>query len=113
MRRALLIAAGLSLAACVTTAPRLGAGERWHREGSFCIALAADESIEREDPGTDFFLYHYRRGDRHIVIYEGNHPQRGGIILQTGQRFPAVLSVHGDPALARRMLVGERAAACN
>ncbi len=106
------MAAGL-LAACATVAaPALRQGERWHREANFCLALAPDETIERVDPGSDFILYRYRRGDETVVIYEGNYPQPGGVVLQTGFNFPSVISIHGDEAFARRFLIGEQMSVC-
>lgn len=102
-----------SSCAAAGDAPTLGRGDHWYRSESFCIALHPDETIERQDGGGDFILYLYRRGAEEIVIYQGNYPSPGGVLLRTGLPFPALLSVHGPRALARRLLVGARASACD
>lgn len=110
-----LAVAGLIASSCAAAerAPALARGDRWYRSESFCIALHPDESIERRDGGEDYILYLYRRGPEEIVIYQGNYPSPGGILIRTGLGFPSILSVHGPRALARRLLVGARANACD
>jgi hypothetical protein len=101
------------VSACALPRP---AGEasarRWYHGTGFCIALAPDETIEREDTGSDFTLYHYRRGDEQVTIYEGGHPTPGGVIRQTGFGWPPLISIHGPRSFARRFLVGDRRRAC-
>ena len=89
-----------------------GAARLWFHGATFCIALAPDEVIERQEPVSDFTLYEYRRGDTGATIYEGAYPGPGGIILRTGADYPPLLSVHGPRALARRILTGNRRSAC-
>lgn len=85
------------------TAPREIAGPAVACGATFVIALRAGEALAWQDSGMDFVAYRFRRGGKTIVIYEGNHPQSGGIVHDTGLSAPAKVVVHGGKDVASRL----------
>ena len=70
---------------------------------AFVIELRAGEALEWRDTGMDFVAYRFHQGKQVTVIYEGNHPQRGGIVHNTGLNAPAKVVVHGGKNVASRV----------
>lgn len=82
-------------------------GEALYCGESFSIAIPVSDSLFIE-PNTpeDFYLYRWQKGAGLITIYEGNFPESGGIVIQTGRRdWPQVVVVHGSQADARTVRI--------
>ncbi|RYD65060.1 MAG: hypothetical protein EOP58_08360 [Sphingomonadales bacterium] len=70
---------------------------------AFSIQLQKGEALEWRDTRMDFLVYRFRQGDKVTVIYEGNAPQPGGIVHNTGRDAPSKVVVHGSKEVAARL----------
>ena len=65
---------------------------------TFRLKIQASQTVEKTTPVEDFNLYRSSGNGAEFVIYEGNHPQPGGLEVQTGCGWPSVISIHSDKA---------------
>lgn len=77
---------------------------------SFAIELKAGETVSWTDSGMDFITYDFQRPDGGTIIYAGNFPQPGGVVIETGLDWPAKIVVHGSAEIAKRVVTGAGAA---
>ncbi len=115
MRLAALIAIALTAGCQAAPDYTLKAGEALYCGKRFSIAIPESDKFQ-VDPATpeDFVLYHWQRPSGNILIYEGNHPQPGGVVFEVDKNgWPAVVVVHGTKDDANTVRIfSERPAAC-
>jgi hypothetical protein len=65
---------------------------------SFAITVpSSDGFFVQPNLSEDFVLYRWQQNGRDVIIYEGNFPQPGGIVLRTGHAsWPELVVVHGN-----------------
>ncbi|MES2442869.1 MAG: hypothetical protein V4574_08565 [Pseudomonadota bacterium] len=105
----------VSLIAALTGLPQQSAANLVKGPGvacgaSFAIELKAGESLSWNDPQMDFIGYEFEQAGRGTILYAGNAPQPGGVVIETGLDWPAKIVVHGSPEIAKRIVIGTRAA---
>ena len=76
---------------------------------SFAIELKQGESLTANAGAEDFIVYEFERPDGSTIIYAGNYPQPGGVVLETKLQWPAVIVVHGSQEIANRVVIGPKA----
>lgn len=99
----MIVALALISAAAVSNADQRIAGPTIACGAAFSIRLQKGEALEWRDTRMDFLVYRFRQGDKVTVIYEGNAPQPGGIVHNTGRDAPSKVVVHGSKAVAARL----------
>ncbi len=75
---------------------------------AFAIELKQGESLTADEGAEDFIVYEFKRPDGSTIIYAGNYPQPGGVVLETKLQWPSVIVVHGSPEIARRIVYGPK-----
>ncbi len=96
----MILALVLISAAASVSADQRVAGPAIACGAAFSIRLQKGEALEWRDTRMDFLVYRFRQGDKVTVIYEGNAPQPGGIVHNTGRDAPSKVVVHGGKDVA-------------
>ena len=78
-------------------AGRLEPSLRYHCGEAFALALNETDQVTSRSPVEDFVLHTLTTPKGKLVIYEGNAPEPGGIVLRAGRDWPNYIVIHDSP----------------